>query len=850
MSFWLGNLSIGRRLIIIVTAINLVILLSIGLIALSSNRRALESQSTRRFAEKNQQVARGIADDLSQVMTTALQLQASLSNLSSYSQTQMRTAVQDIISQDEDILIHRVSVYRPSEIIEGDPSDDSVVVFQIIAPRTGVVNETRTYSFDNQQPHPNAPMFTPLINHQAIWFVQANAYADAQHIGAVSIALPYDFSDGLTGVLWVDIPQPIFNEMVASQQNRLGLLSESMNGLAMLVDQADNILNSNGARMNAIPLTFGEDILDNINSGAMIDGLYLVDDPLTQEQDFVAIDLIALNGWQLVSILPRSDIPTSSGVLIFQLILISLVGIVAMIVAVNYFSKSAIVLPLLNLSQVAQEIGSGDLRYHIDYRELDDEIGYLARAMEGMKGNISHSYEELRTFSRTLEARVYDRTKQLNATRREAEEIASELRAVYDESLAVVTEPSLEPILEQFTHRILVLLDASYCSVWLLDDAGERLRRVTHTEDRVMSEFSMKATEGMVGRSILEQAAIITEDYDSYAHRSELPHSQTALYKRALAVPLMFDGTPRGAVFVGRSENGDFFNEADTRRLTLFANLVSPAVRNAQLYNQREAARREAERANRVKTRFLASVTHELRTPLNLVINNMDFMRIGAFGEVNDDQLSRLNQTVRSAEHLLYLINDLLDVSKIEAGEMQMFIQMTDVHTIIEDSVDTTYALMEKIEGKEARVKLVTEIDESLPKIPIDARRIRQVLTNLLSNAVKFTHDGEVNLRVKALESGIFFSVSDTGIGIPDDELNVLFEAFERTTQAKEQNIEGTGLGLPISQFLVQQHNGILEVKSVAGEGTSFMFTLPYVIASDEDKDSQASIMSMLKSDD
>jgi len=835
---------------IIVTGVNLVVLLSIGLIAFSSNRRALESQSTRRFAEKNQQVTRGIADELNHTMATVNALRVTLSNLPSYSQTQMRTAIQNIISQDEDILIHRVSVYRPAEMIANEAIDDSVVVFQILAPRTGVINETRTYSFDNQQPDPNALMFAPLNNHQPIWFIQDIAYADAQDIGAVSVAISYQYSDELDGVLWVDIPQPIFDEMVALQQNRLGLLSETVNGIAMLIDKENKILNSNGTRVNAIPATFGADLLANVDLEATIDGLYLVDDPVTQEQVFVASDVISLNDWKLVSILPRTDIPTSSGVLILQLLLISVAGIVAMIFAVNYFSRSAIILPLLNLSQAAQEIGSGDLRYHIDYRHFDDEIGYLARAMEGMKGNISHSYEELRTWSRTLEARVYDRTKELNATRREAEEIANELRAVYDESLAVVTEPTLEPILEQFTHRILILMDATYCSVWLLDDAGERLRRVTHTEGNVIDEFSMNVTEGMVGRSINDQTAIVIDDYESYPHRAELPHAPTAIYKRALAVPLMFDGTPRGAVFVGRTEAGDPFDEADTRRLTLFANLVSPAVRNAQLYNQREAARREAERANHVKTRFLASVTHELRTPLNLVINNMDFMRIGAFGDVTEEQLSRLNQTVRSAEHLLYLINDLLDVSKIEAGEMQLFIQSTDVHTIIEDSVDTTYALMEKIEGKEARVTLITDIDETLPKIPIDARRIRQVITNLLSNAVKFTHDGEVKLTVKAVESGIMFAVSDTGIGIPDGELDILFEAFERTTQAKEENIEGTGLGLPISQFLVQQHGGILEVKSVAGKGTTFMFTLPYITPMDETNDGQASIIPMLKSED
>ena len=139
-----------------------------------------------------------------------------------------------------------------------------------------------------------------------------------------------------------------------------------------------------------------------------------------------------------------------------------------------------------------------------------------------------------------------------------------------------------------------------------------------------------------------------------------------------MAAPLLFYNKPIGAVLVGRDEESPAYNKPDERLLLLFANLVSPIVRNAQLYIQREAATDEAERANSVKTRFLASVTHELRTPLNLIINNLDFMRIGMFGSVTDEQHGRLDQTIRSSEHLLSLINDLLDVSKIEAGEMEL----------------------------------------------------------------------------------------------------------------------------------------------------------------------------------
>lgn len=849
MSTWLRNLSIGRRLILIITSINLVIILLMGFIAISSNRRALESQTTRQFAEKNQQVATGITGELNQVIATTNQIQVSLSNLESYSQTQIRTIIRDIISQDEDVLIHRVSVYRPTVVVDGETQDDSVVVLQIYEPRTGEINQTRTFSFDNQQPAADSPMFMALEENSAVWFTQERAYQDTQFRGAVSIAVPYTYSSGVRGVIWVDIPRPIFDEMIARQLNQIGLLSDTVTGFAVLIDENDNLVYGYGEQAANLTADLTSELLTGMSSASTVDNLKPVNNPLTAKQDLAAIDAIPVNGWQLVSILPRDDIPTPTGILLLQLGLVTLAGVSITIMAVNYFTRRAIVEPLSNLSRVAQEIGSGDLRYHIDYREYEDEIGFLARALEGMKGNIANSYDELRNWSRTLEARVYERTKELNETRKIAENSANELREIYDESLIVVNEPTLEPILDAFTERILVLLDASYCSIWLLDDTRTRMTRVTSTQGNHAPNITATISEGMVGQSIQQQNVITVDDYSTYAHRMDIPEQTVTPYTRAMVAPLMFDGAPMGAVVVGRTADSQPFTEENTRRLTLFANLVSPAVRNAQLFNQREAARREAERANQVKTRFLASVTHELRTPLNLIINNMDFMRIGAFGEVNDDQVLRLNQTVRSAEHLLYLINDLLDVSKIDAGEMQLFIQPNDMLTIIEDSMDTAYAFMEKLDDKEDRVQLIMDVDDNLPKIPMDARRIRQVITNLLSNAIKFTPDGEVKLSVKALDEGIHIAVQDSGIGVPAAEVDKLFEAFERTTNAKEQNIEGTGLGLPISQYLVMQHGGVLEVESVEGKGATFKFTLPYETPTANGSEKDASMTQVLKSD-
>lgn len=849
MSTMLQNMSIGRRLMIIIISINLLTLILIGWVAVTSNQQSLEVQARQRFTEKNQQAVQAISTELENIITTANQLQVNLSTLQSYSQVQLRTLIRDILTQDSDKLIQRVAVYRPALDSEDETGDDSIVVYQDFESGFGASNSIRTYIADNQQPAPSSPMFEVLGQGEPIWFKQDIAYTDGNNLGAISLALPYQFMGESGGLVWVDVIEPTFQSMVTQQLNQVALLSNTQSGFAVLIDANGNILSQQGNRGDEVTVSLITDILSRtLENTATLENLIPIEDPITNEQQWVAINTLDVNGWQFISILPREDVPISSGILVLQMIAISTVGIVLMILAINYFARNSIVKPLENLSRAAQEIGSGDLRYHIAYRKYNDEIGYLARAMEGMKGNISHSYNELRAWSRTLEARVYERTKELNATRKEAEDVANDLQAVYDESLMVVNEPTLEPILEALVHRILSLLSASYCSIWLVDETGQFLQLVNNTEDGTITDFVIPIDEGLVGKSISEQSVLTTDDYSEYDNPVILPFEDKAPYVRAMVAPLMFDGNPMGAVFAGRDADGEPFTDADTRLLSLFSNLVSPAVRNAQLFTQREEARRDAERANHVKTRFLASVTHELRTPLNLIINNMDFMRIGAFGDVTDDQFSRLNQTVRSAEHLLYLINDLLDVSKIEAGEMQLFIQPSDVQTIIEDTVDSAYAFIEKIEDKAERVELVVDVADNLPKLPIDARRIRQVITNLLTNAIKFTHDGTVTLTVKPVDEGIYFAVRDTGIGIPDNEKQLLFEAFERTTQAKEQAIEGTGLGLPISQFLVQQHGSQIEVESIEGEGTTFMFTLLFVMPTSDDAQEQA-VMSALKSD-
>ena len=454
---------------------------------------------------------------------------------------------------------------------------------------------------------------------------------------------------------------------------------------------------------------------------------------------FVIADAVGgTDSWQLVTVVP--DVLLSQAIppdALARLLLATVIGLVLLEYAVQRYIRRAVAQPINRLSQAAQEIGDGDLRYTLGYQGRQDEIGQLARALDDMKSNLAHTYQELKQSQNTLEQRVERRTRELDIARREAQANANELRAVYDESLLVVSAYQLQTILQTLVQRIYTLLEASYTAVWLIsENDADTVRLVANTsEDKSKIGMSVSRAEGkgLVANAIERGELVVVDDYATWSQRLEVETSEQL--HQAMSVPLIFSGEAIGAVIVGRKYDAPYFEVDDQRLLRLFANLVSPAVRNAQLFVQRDEAVKEAQRANRVKTRFLASVTHELRTPLNLVINNMDFMRIGVFGEVTDEQKMRLDQTIRSAEHLLYLINDLLDVSKIEAGEMELFLQEADLYTLLDDAIANAEALLEQYE-KQQTVEFITEIDEDIPRFPMDARRVRQVLVNLLSNAL------------------------------------------------------------------------------------------------------------------
>ena len=242
-----------------------------------------------------------------------------------------------------------------------------------------------------------------------------------------------------------------------------------------------------------------------------------------------------------------------------------------------------------------------------------------------------------------------------------------------------------------------------------------------------------------------------------------------------------------------------------------------------------EERTRELERADLMKSQFLASMSHELRTPLNSIINFTQLIAMGVAGPVTEEQLTMLNTSLSSSKHLLQLINDVLDISKIQAGKLSLYIEEdVNLNEEIQAVVDIAEPLLQKQNATlEQPIRFIQDIDKNLPLTACDRRRTRQVLLNLLSNAIKFTENGSITLSVKKKENNFIFAVMDTGPGIPQEMLAGIFEPFIQVTESSK-HIQGTGLGLPISRSLVQAHGGDLWVESILGEGTTFFFTLPF----------------------
>jgi len=243
-------------------------------------------------------------------------------------------------------------------------------------------------------------------------------------------------------------------------------------------------------------------------------------------------------------------------------------------------------------------------------------------------------------------------------------------------------------------------------------------------------------------------------------------------------------------------------------------------IRSKELEKTRQA-QHIAEEANKTKSQFLANMSHELRTPLNAILNFSAFVADGVMGPVNNEQEEMLRQSISSGNHLLALINDVLDITKIEAGLMDLFIQPVDMNETLRAVESVGKGLV-----KNKDITLEMDIEDSLPTTYGDKRRLRQVFLNILSNAIKFTTEGEITIRAKLIHKRIRVEIKDTGIGIAQEDQTLVFESFKQAKHDIHEAV-GTGLGMPISKHFVESHQGKIWLESKVGKGTTFFVELP-----------------------
>ena len=310
------------------------------------------------------------------------------------------------------------------------------------------------------------------------------------------------------------------------------------------------------------------------------------------------------------------------------------------------------------------------------------------------------------------------------------------------------------------------------------------------------------------------------------ARITTIRHEPPDQVRESIALPFIFGETLEGVVEVVHTGAAHGISLDD---MTLFQSLLAStayALQTARLYEQLSQTAERLREVDRLKSQFLANMSHELRTPLNSIIGFSRVIMKGIDGPVSDLQVQDLAAINNAGNHLLGMINDILDHAKIEAGKMELAFEKMDLSEIIKSVMSTTGGLI-----KDKPVRLVPDLQVDLPPVYVDGIRVRQVLINLFSNAAKFTDQGTITVRAVLQEfdtrSMVEVSVRDTGQGIAQADLSKLFQAFTQVDGSATRRTDGTGLGLAISRNLVELHGGTIWVESVVGEGTTFFFTLP-----------------------
>ena len=335
----------------------------------------------------------------------------------------------------------------------------------------------------------------------------------------------------------------------------------------------------------------------------------------------------------------------------------------------------------------------------------------------------------------------------------------------------------------------------------------------------------IKAERGTAsGRALAEGRVVHIADVKTDPEYALVEAQRLGDYRTILCVPMLREGVPIGLLGLTRSEVQPF-TDKQIELVTTFADQAAIAIENVRLFDEIQDKSRQLEVASQHKSQFLANMSHELRTPLNAILGYTELMADGAYGEPSEKMLGILKRLEANGKHLLGLINDVLDLSKIEAG--QLVLELSDYS--IQDIVQTVRSTLEPL-AADKKLAFKVDVAAQLPPGHGDGRRLTQVLINLVGNAIKFTDAGEVVIKAAATDGSFHLSVRDTGPGISAADQTRLFQQFQQADNAITRKKGGTGLGLAISKRIIEMHGGKIWVESQVGKGSTFSFTLPVVV--------------------
>jgi len=427
------------------------------------------------------------------------------------------------------------------------------------------------------------------------------------------------------------------------------------------------------------------------------------------------------------------------------------------------------------------------------------------------------------------------------------------LSALNETTVGLIRRLELNDLLHTIINRAAALVGTNNGYIYLLEPGKDEMTlQVGIGAQAGHVGISLQPGEGMAGKVWLSGESLVVDDYNTWSGKIEAL-DEIAIHA-VVCIPLKVDRHVIGAIGLAYLEEGRVFGPADVELLSRFAELASVAIDNARLYDtlqkeleERKRAEAAAEAANRAKSTFLANMSHELRTPLNAIIGYSEMLEEDLQNDSLDAYIPDLEKVQLAGRHLLGLINDILDLSKIEAGRMNLDLHHFDLNGLVQNAVATVQPLINKNDNE-----LVIETPPIQDKMHSDPTKVQQCLVNLLSNAAKFTSQGTIRLEVgisdwvaRGIHSTsvnqfaeniasvhncgtvVVFRVIDSGIGISDEQLDKLFQPFTQIDPSATRKYGGTGLGLAITKRYCQMMNGDVSVESEIGKGSTFLLWLP-----------------------